>query len=87
LPTWYDTCQTAAKVEYLGIGVYASKKVAPEVSEEELTAAIREVLGSEEMRGKARELGEMCRARKGGREVAADLVEEIVRGLVQSSES
>ncbi len=82
LPTWYDTYQTAAKVEFLVIGVYASKKSAPKVREEGLTVAMRKVLGSDDMRGKARELGNMYRARKGGREVAVDLVEELVRGLV-----
>lgn len=74
-------------MEFLGIGVYASKKCAPEVEREELTGAMRKVLGSKEMRGKAKGLGEMCRARKGGREVAADLIEEIICGFTQSSKS
>lgn len=48
LPVWFDTYDFAARVEYLGIGVYGNRKTAPAVNGRELGSALNRVLASGE---------------------------------------
>ncbi|KAL4935463.1 hypothetical protein BDV06DRAFT_234306 [Aspergillus oleicola] len=57
LPVWFDTFDYASRVEYLKIGVWASKKSAPKINAPELGKAFLRVLDSKEssnMRQEAR---------------------------------
>jgi hypothetical protein len=76
LPVWFDTYIFAAKVERLGVGVYGSKKSAPEVNSGEFLSALKRVLTDEGMKDKARALGELCRKSR-GRELACDKIAEL----------
>lgn len=82
LPCWLDTFDFANRVEYLGVGVYGSRKAAPRVERAELSAALMRVLGNGEeaskMKSKAKELGD--RANKtGGRVKAVEKIEELLK--------
>jgi 2-acylglycerol O-acyltransferase 1 len=82
LPAWYDCYDYATRVEYLGIGIYGNKKVAPDVDKEEFANAVLRVIGAhkgEETRFsvKAKELGVVCR-RSGGRKKVAEMISELV---------
>ncbi|MDI1490336.1 MAG: hypothetical protein OHK93_001536 [Ramalina farinacea] len=83
LPVWYDTYDFARHVEFLGVGVWGNKKVAPHVGAEEVAGAVLRVVGKgdeqERIRRKARELGEACE-RAGGRRKAAETVAEMAMG-------
>ncbi|MCJ1306439.1 hypothetical protein MMC25_000081 [Agyrium rufum] len=77
LPVWFDTYDYANRAEYLGIGIWASKKTAPRIYCNELTNALSIILEDDErgrsIRAKAAELGVFCQKTE-GREVAADKV-------------
>ena len=77
LAQWYDCYDYACKAEYLGIGVYGNKSVAPEIDGTEFGNALLKVVGREdranEIRAKAEEVGRICQ-RSGGRRLAAELV-------------
>jgi hypothetical protein len=78
---WVDLYDFATKVEYLGIGLWGSKKSAPGWDATELGGAmVQLVQDSEEsrlMRSKAKELGELCR-KEPGRKVAARKIYELL---------
>jgi hypothetical protein len=78
LPAWWD----AARVEYLGIGVFANKKAAPRAETRELEAALVKVVEDESIRKRADEVAEVCRTRGEGRVVAHDCIVQ----MVESSE-
>lgn len=84
LPCWLDTFDFANRVEYLGIGVYGSRKAAPRVERTELSAAFTRVLGdgleASRMRSKAKELGEIAN-KTGGRMRAAEKIEELLKTM------
>lgn len=80
LPPWYDCYQNAAKVEYLGTGVFASKKTSPEVERCEFLVALKRVVTDEKMRERAREVGVLCR-KTVGRERACEKIIEVARGV------
>lgn len=69
-------------MEYLGIGVYGSRKAAPRVERAELSAALMKVIGDGEeaskMRLKAKELGEIAN-KTGGRVKAVEKIEELLK--------
>jgi UDP:flavonoid glycosyltransferase YjiC (YdhE family) len=81
LPAWHDTYEFAARVEYLGIGIYGSKKSksAPEADGAELGEALIAVTDDHErsrsMNEKAKKLAEVCN-KYGGRAKAADKILE-----------
>lgn len=85
-PLWLDCLDYAARVEWLGIGTDANRKVGYPVEAAELGLAMAKVVGhpgnsalSESMRAKARELAESSR-RYGGSVAAADKVLTILSG-------
>jgi UDP:flavonoid glycosyltransferase YjiC (YdhE family) len=87
LPQWYDLYDYAARVEYLGIGIYANKHVAPSVDAAEFGAALIEVLkpGSAYAQ-KAEALRKVCEEKCGGRDMGARRLlevadEEMARGV------
>lgn len=85
LPVWYDTYDFANRVEYLGIGLWASKATAPFVNADEFSQAVMAVVDQGEegrrRRVRARELGEICQ-KAGGREKACAKLIELI-GLEQ----
>ena len=74
LPVWYDTYVYACLAEWLGVGLWASKRAAPGVEAEEFAQAIGTVVGGGEqgkqMARRAKDLGSTCR-KAGGRKTAA----------------
>lgn len=82
LPPWWDCYEFAARVEYLGIGIYGSQrsKTAPECDASELAEALKTVtdegnLNGKRMRERAKKLAETCNA-YGGRITAANKILE-----------
>ncbi|KAL4897944.1 hypothetical protein BDV59DRAFT_190711 [Aspergillus ambiguus] len=80
LPVWFDTFDYAQRVEYLGIGVWGSRKTAPAVQGQELGEALVRVLVSDEgttMQKKAKTLVSQL-GPKEGRVVASSLIIHII---------
>lgn len=77
LAQWYDTYDFAARAEFLGIGVYGNKSVAPGVEKEELARALKSSI-EESVKEKVGRLKEICRS-SGGRKGAADTIVGLVR--------
>lgn len=77
LAQWYDTYGYAARVDYLGIGLYSNKSCAPTVEANEFARALLRIVGGKgeetAFRRKARELGKISQA-SNGREGAADII-------------
>ena len=86
LPVWFDTYDFAKRVEYLGIGLYPSRRTAPHVSSKDLSEAISTVIddniGGSKMLKKARQLKALC-AKVEGREVATRKILEIMEDEVE----
>ncbi|KUI67062.1 Vancomycin aglycone glucosyltransferase [Cytospora mali] len=78
LASWWDTYEYAARVEYLGVGVFANKKAAPRAQNDEFREALLEVIGNPEMSAKARELASVCQRNGEGRVRARDLIVDIL---------
>lgn len=76
---WVDLYGFATNVEYLGIGLWGSKKSAPGWDATELGEAITKVVQDNEasraMRKKARELSKLCRKREGRKFAARKIYE------------
>ena len=70
LPMWADCYEFANRVEWLGIGVWASKAAPLNWTKEDLSSAFLRVLGNNEeaesMRMKARQLGKIVQSKPGG---------------------
>lgn len=81
LPIWCDTYDFANRVEYLGVGIWANKTVAPHVEADEFSQAVMTVLDEGEngkrRRVRARELGEVCGKAGGRRRACAKILELI----------
>lgn len=82
LPCWWDTYEFAIRVEYLGIGIYGSRKSksAPKANGVEFGEALLALNderneNSRLIRERARKLAEVCNA-YGGRAKAADKILE-----------
>lgn len=77
---WFDLYDFATYAEHYGIGVWGCRDTSPEWTAECLTDAFMRGLDEGEagarMRGEAKRLGEMARARP-GREEAARLIAEL----------
>ncbi|EPS45087.1 hypothetical protein H072_900 [Dactylellina haptotyla CBS 200.50] len=82
LPKWFDNYDMAARAEWLGVGVWASRRTAPDENAEELVAGILAVL---EDTPRAAKIKESCSkyARisqaSGGRKQAADKIGDYAR--------
>lgn len=83
LPVWYDTYDFANRVEYLGIGLWASKATAPHVDADEFSQAVMAVVDQGEdgrmRRVRARELREMCQKAGGRNRACAKIIELVGR--------
>ncbi|KAF7595863.1 hypothetical protein BBP40_004356 [Aspergillus hancockii] len=87
LPVWYDTYDFAWRAEWLGIGVWGSRKTAPVVSGPELGQALIRVLASDQgiaMRDKAKTIASQL-GPKEGRVMACDEIISIMSESVQES--
>ena len=78
LATWFDTYEYAARIEYLGIGIYGNKTAAPGASTEEFGNALSAILldksdKSQRMHERAKTLGDLCQ-KSGGRKYACDVL-------------
>jgi hypothetical protein len=73
----------AVRAEYLGIGIYGNKKVAPEIEAGEFGEAVARLVWpgkeSEEFRARAKVVAGACR-KAGGKSAAVDKLVEIVEG-------
>ncbi|KAF7935514.1 hypothetical protein EAE99_002494 [Botrytis elliptica] len=82
LPLWVDLYDYAVKAEYLGVGVWGSRKAAPYWKADELSTAFLQVVGDSaeaiSMRKKARELSLPYKA-KPGRITAAHELAKLAR--------
>ncbi|EWC44944.1 hypothetical protein DRE_01003 [Drechslerella stenobrocha 248] len=82
LPKWFDNYDMASRAEWLGVGVWASRRTAPDENAEELAAGILAVL---EDTPRAAEIKSNCLKYKtvaqlsGGRKQAADKIGEYAR--------
>ncbi|KAF5382861.1 hypothetical protein D9757_007252 [Collybiopsis confluens] len=78
LPVWYDTYDYATRAEWLGIGIWGSRRRAPKAESSEFGQALLRVAGlsleAEGFRAKAKRLAESCKTRYTGRVLAADEV-------------
>lgn len=82
IPVWYDTYEYAARVEYLGVGIWGSKKTAPAINGPELGDAFLRVLDSEEsstMQEKAKAIVSKLGPVE-GRVVACEKLIELMQG-------
>jgi UDP:flavonoid glycosyltransferase YjiC (YdhE family) len=80
LPVWYDTYDSARRVEYLGVGLWGSKTSAPAINGPELGKALTRVLHSEEsssMQEKAKSIASKL-GTKEGRVVAYEKMIEVM---------
>lgn len=82
LPKWFDNYDMANRAEWLGVGVWANRRTAPDENAEELAAGILHIL---EDTPKAAEIRENCAKfatlsqAAGGRKLAADKIGEYAR--------
>ena len=85
LPQWFDCYDFGARLEYLGIGIYANRKVAPHIEMAEFGQALVTVVGdgkkgtgsvSDSMRRRASELAKICQ-KSGGRVLVCDKILEL----------
>ena len=81
LAQWFDLYDMAVRVEYLGIGIYGNKKVAPGIEAVEFGAAVARLLRPgkelEGFRTRAKTVAEACR-KAGGKKAVVDKLIEII---------
>ena len=80
LPVWIDTYDFATRVEYLGIGVWGSRKAAPRVEAEELGTALLKVIDSDKSAAMAENAKAIAAplAKTVGREIACEKIIELL---------
>ncbi|TFK37197.1 hypothetical protein BDQ12DRAFT_608098 [Crucibulum laeve] len=75
LPRWYDLYDYAQRAEYLGVRIFASKTVAPDVDSVEFANAVIRVIAPQSTYiKKAKELAHICKAKCRGRELGAERI-------------
>lgn len=81
LPVWLDTYDYAARAEFLNIGIFGSKRAAPDVQAEEFGDALVRATGDSEeaakFRTSAKRLKDLCRSRGNGREISAATIMKV----------
>jgi len=84
LAQWFDLYEIAARVEYLGIGIYGNQSVAPDIDAAEFGAAVSRLLSpseeAERFSRKAKEIGEICRMAPGKKGAVAKILELVEGG-------
>ncbi|OQE09503.1 hypothetical protein PENVUL_c006G05881 [Penicillium vulpinum] len=78
LPQWFDTYDCPARVEWLGIGLHGSRKVAPKINGSELSSALLRVLKDKEIQTRAKAIGDLCETTE-GRVVAHDHIVQYIQ--------
>ena len=75
---WVDLYDYAARVEWLGVGIWGNKATAPNLTSEELSDAFLKVIGSDEaarsIRDRAKQLGDLFKSKSGQVCAAEELV-------------
>ncbi|KAL4807393.1 hypothetical protein BDV18DRAFT_151993 [Aspergillus unguis] len=85
LPVWYDCYDFATRVDYLGIGIWASKATAPAINEPELREAFLRILYNDEgtvIKDKAREIAKKLGSSEGRVTMASETVAWIGLGNI-----
>lgn len=86
-PVWLDTYDHATRVEYLGIGIWASRPTAPELQAGNLADALERVLLDFEsngpMRNKAQHLGAVAGGTDSGRRIAARRIMAVAEEVME----
>ena len=81
LAQWFDLYDMAVHAEYVGIGIYGNRSVAPEIDAVEFGAAISRLLSPSEEADKfalkTKEIGEVCRGAPGKRGAVAKILDLI----------
>lgn len=77
LPLWWDTYDYAVQAEWLGVGIWANRKHAPFIHEEELADAILSIIADTDIRLRASEVA--SRLTRPGRDVAAEYIFRALR--------
>ena len=78
LAQWFDLYDMAARVEYVGIGIYGNRSVAPGIDATEFGAAVSRLLApgeAEKFARKAKEVGEACKMAPGKKGLVAKILE------------
>ena len=79
LAQWYDLYDMAVRAEYVGIGIYGNRSVAPEIDGTEFGAAISRLLSpsgeAKKFALKAKEIGEICRGAPGKKGAVSKILE------------
>ena len=79
LAQWFDLYDMAVRAEYVGIGIYGNRNVAPDIDATEFGAAISRLLSpgkeGEKFSQKAKEIGEDCRMAPGKKGAVAKVLE------------
>lgn len=78
LAQWFDLYDTAGRAEYVGIGIYGNRSVAPEIDATEFGAAIFRLLSPSEVEKfsrRAKEIGEVCGMAPGKKGAVAKILE------------
>ena len=77
---WYDTYDYARRIEWMGVGIYGNRRVAPRVEAEEFGQALTRIVGTgteaESFRTAAKALVGDCNKYR-GRELACEKILEL----------
>lgn len=77
---WVDTFVFAERARYLGFGLIGNAGTAPRVDASQFKAKLLRVMTDAGIRGKAADIGRICREMGDGKEIAANAIVEWVRG-------
>lgn len=84
LAQWWDLYDMAIRAEYVGIGIYGNRSVAPGIDATELGSAISRLLSpgeeSDKLSRRAKEIGEICRRAPGKKGAVAKILELVEGG-------
>ncbi|KAH8928011.1 glycosyltransferase family 1 protein [Atractiella rhizophila] len=85
LPQWWDCYNSAVRIEYTGVGVWANRSSAPLVNERELVTAMEVVMQDKENKfgSSVSKMKEACET-TGGARSAAEKVVELVTSIATS---
>ena len=87
LAQWLDLYDMATRAEYVGIGIYGNRSVAPEIDATEFGAAVSRLLApgeeAERFAQKAKEIGKACRMAPGKKAAVAKILELAKDGEVE----
>ncbi|KAG8629713.1 hypothetical protein KVT40_001332 [Elsinoe batatas] len=83
VPIWWDTYEYAERAKYHRIGAIGNPGVAPSVDPDFFGSELVRVLGDDDIKRRATEVGAACGRRGEGREIAADAILKWMHGHVR----